>query len=180
MLRAKDLAYIAIFVAIMAVCSWISIPLPLIVFTMQTFAVSFAAFFLGFRRSLLAIIAYLILGACGVPVFNSFTAGVSSIVGVTGGFLVGFIPMVMVISIIFEATKKSFWGGIVAGAVGLIVLYIVGLPWMTAIGGGVDQTFGTRLWANLVGMLLFLLFDFIKMILALTLTKVVGKHVHLD
>ena len=178
-MKAKDIAYISIFVAIMAVCSWISIPLPTIVFTMQTFAVSFCAFFLGFKRSLIAIVAYLILGGVGVPIFNSFNAGLGTIVGPTGGFLVGFIPMVMVIAFAYKLGKKSFVGGIIAGTLGLVALYIVGVPWLAVVTMG-QQQFFSRLLASFVSMLPFLFFDFIKMLLALGLTKVMSKHVKLD
>ena len=64
--RTRDIAYIAVFVALMAICSWISIPTA-IPFTLQTMAIFLAAGLLGGRRGTLAVLAYILLGAVGAP-----------------------------------------------------------------------------------------------------------------
>ena len=58
--RTRDIAYIAVFVALMAICSWISIPTA-IPFTLQTMAIFLAAGLLGGRRGTLAVLAYILL-----------------------------------------------------------------------------------------------------------------------
>ena len=93
--KTKDLVHIALFAALTAVLSQISIPLPSgIPVTLQTFAVAFAGCFLGWKKGLAAIAAYIALGAAGAPVFASFTGGAYKLVTVTGGFIWGFIPLV--------------------------------------------------------------------------------------
>jgi len=67
-LKTLDLAYVGLAVALLAVCSWISIPTA-IPFTMQTFAVFAVVGILGMYRGTLAILVYILLGAVGVPVF---------------------------------------------------------------------------------------------------------------
>ena len=64
--RTLDLAYTAIGAALIAICSWISIPLT-VPFTMQTFAVFFVLLLLGGMRDSLSILAVLgeIDPACG-------------------------------------------------------------------------------------------------------------------
>lgn len=64
-LRTTDIAYIGLFVAAMAICSWISIPLVVPV-TLQTFAVFLAVGLLGGKRGTIAVCAYIFLGAIGV------------------------------------------------------------------------------------------------------------------
>ena len=72
--RTRDLAYIGAMAALMAVCSWISIPTT-IPFTLQTLAVFLAVGLLGGKRGTLAILGYLLLGLAGAPVFSGFGGG---------------------------------------------------------------------------------------------------------
>lgn len=98
----KDMTLIAMFVAIISVCSWISIPVGTVPFTLQTLAVFVTAGVLGTKRSVITILVYIVLGLIGVPVFTQFKAGPHAIVGPTGGYLIGFIFMVIAIG---EITK---------------------------------------------------------------------------
>ena len=65
-LNTKDAAMIALCAAVMAVCSWISIPAA-VPFTMQTFGVFLAVGLLGGRNGTLAVLIYILLGAAGLP-----------------------------------------------------------------------------------------------------------------
>ena len=68
-INTKDIAYIGIFAALMAICSWISLPLPSgIPVTLQTFAVFLAVGALGGRRGTITVLVYLLLAATGAPV----------------------------------------------------------------------------------------------------------------
>ena len=69
--RTIDLVFIAVCAALMAVCSWISIPTT-VPFTLQTFAVFFAVYFLGGKKGTISVLIYILLGAVGVPVFAGF------------------------------------------------------------------------------------------------------------
>ena len=96
--RTRKLVYVALFAALTAVLSQISIPLPSgVPLTLQTFAVAFAGFFLGWKYGLAAIGVYVALGACGAPVFAGFTGGAYKLIGVTGGFIWGFFPLVALV-----------------------------------------------------------------------------------
>ena len=98
--KIRDLTYIAVIVAIIAVCSQISIPLPHgVPLTMQVFAVSLAGVILTPVHSLVCITVYIIAGALGVPVFANFSAGIGKLVGPTGGFIYGFYFLVIFLSI---------------------------------------------------------------------------------
>ena len=89
-LSTQDLVYISLFAVLIAICAWISIP-STVPFTMQTFAVLCAMGLLGGKRSVLAVVLYLLLGAVGLPVFSGFRGGLGMLLGVTGGYLVGFL-----------------------------------------------------------------------------------------
>lgn len=122
----RAISYGAICVSLMAVCSWISIPFA-IPFTLQTFAVFFSTALLGTKRALIALIAYLLLGACGMPVFSGFTGGISAFLGPTGGFITGFVPAVLISGIIMK--NGSFVRTISGMLAGLFSLYAMGSIW---------------------------------------------------
>ena len=91
----RDLVLIALFAALMAICSWISIPTT-VPFTLQTFAVFVAAGLLGGKRGTIAVLVYILLGAVGLPVFAGFTGGVGILLGSTGGYIIGFLGSALV------------------------------------------------------------------------------------
>ena len=76
---------IAIFTALIVVCSWIRVPVQPVPFTLQTFAVFVTAGLLGSKRGTISVIVYILLGIIGVPVFaGQVKSGPSVIAGPTG------------------------------------------------------------------------------------------------
>ena len=88
-LRTYDMVLIAMFAVLMAVCSWISIPME-VPFTLQTFGLFLTVGVLGGKRGTFAVLIYILLGAIGVPVFAGFNSGIGVLLGTTGGYIVGF------------------------------------------------------------------------------------------
>jgi biotin transport system substrate-specific component len=131
-MKTRDVARAGLFVALMAVCSWISIPAA-VPFTLQTFAVFLAVGALGGKRGTLAVLAYILLGALGVPVFAGFAGGVGALLGPTGGYLIGFLAA----SLVVWALTGAPGGGIVrlslAMLAGLFVLYAFGTAWFMVV-----------------------------------------------
>ena len=82
--------------AILAALSLVSIPLPSgVPVTLQTFAVALCGFLLGPAMGTAAVAVYLIMGAVGLPVLAGMVGGLGHFLGVTGGFLWGFLPMAL-------------------------------------------------------------------------------------
>jgi len=77
--------------ALIALSAQVRFPLPFspVPVTGQTFAVLLVAAALG-RLGLASVIAYLVEGAIGLPVFAGGAFGVATMVGPTGGYLIGF------------------------------------------------------------------------------------------
>ena len=92
-LSAREIAYIGLGAALIAVCAWISIPLPqpMVPFTLQTFAVCLVCAVFGRKLGLWTVVVYILLGAVGVPVFSGFRGGVGVLLGTTGGYIIGFV-----------------------------------------------------------------------------------------
>lgn len=122
-ISTKDLAVTALCTAIIVVCAQISIPLPnMVPITLQTFAVAFCGYLLMPKFAVMAIAVYLLLGAAGVPVFSSLRGGFQMLTGLTGGFLIGFVPMILLCSL----SRKKF-PAFALGLLGLAVCHVAGI-----------------------------------------------------
>ena len=125
-LTVQDMVLIAVFVAIITVCSFIQISVGPVPFTLQTFGVFVTAGILGTKRGTLAVIVYILLGIIGVPVFCG-AGGPGVIVGTTGGFIFSAL-IIGIITHFFE--KSSTWLNLVATVVAMIlgdvVCFVIG------------------------------------------------------
>ena len=158
-LRTVDLAYAALFAVLLMVCAWINIPLT-VPFTLQTFGVFAALGTLGGRRGILAILAYLLLGLVGLPIFT-MGGGLGYVFQPSFGFLLGLIPSAWVMGKLTEGEAK-LPRVVLACLVGLGVLYLVGLPYMYLILN-VYLGKGLSAWTVAqIGMLVYLPGDALK------------------
>ncbi len=174
--KTKDLAYIAVFAVIIAVCSWISIP-SVVPFTLQTFGVFLTVGMLGGRRGTAAILIYILLGIIGLPVFSNFTGGIGVILGTTGGYIVGFVFSALIMWT-FEKKFGSVWALPVSMTIGLIVCYAFGTAWFMIVYARTTGAIG--LWTALMWCVIpYLIPDAIKIILATLLVKRLSKLVKL-
>ncbi len=99
-IRVKELTQIALLVALLCVGSQVSIPtIFLVPLTIQVLLVGIVGYFLPLKHSLSCIISYILIGAIGVPVFANFGGGLGTLFSYTGGFVFGFIPLVILCSI---------------------------------------------------------------------------------
>lgn len=112
---------------VIAVSSQVSIPLPNgVPMTLQTFSVALTGFCLyKDNKGLKSIIAYLFLGMVGFPVFAQGKGGFTSLIGLTGGFLIGFIFLVYFCQ--KSKSCKTFWSEVSVSLIGLILLHICGV-----------------------------------------------------
>ena len=177
-LRTQDLTYIALFAVWMAVCAWISIPVPapLVQFTMQTFAVFAALVVLGGRRGTYAVTVYLLLGAVGVPVFSGFRGGPAALLGVTGGYILGFFFQALVYWLITAKLGESLLVKTAACVAGGAVLYAFGTAWYVILYAQTGSPVGVM---TALGYCVFpfIIPDLLKLALALVLAQRVGKYI---
>ena len=167
--KVLDMVYIAISAALIAICSWISIPTA-VPFTLQTFAVFFVLLLLGGERGTIATLVYVLLGAVGVPVFAGFSGGIGILLGSTGGYIIGFL-FVGLIYILFEKFfKKNIVMKIVALVLGLAVCYAFGTAWFMHV---YIKSSGEVGLLTVLGWCVFpfIIPDLIKMSLAVVVAK---------
>ncbi len=135
--KTYDMAYIGLFVGLMAICSWISIPTA-IPFTMQTFAIFLAVMILGGKRGTLAIVVYLLLGLVGVPVFAGFSAGPGVLFGTTGGYLIGFVFSGLLMWLMERIADRKVWVQMLSMLLGMVTYYIIGTIWFMVVYGNTN------------------------------------------
>ena len=174
-LRIVDMAYIALFAALMAVCSWISIPAT-VPFTLQTFGVFLAVSVLGGRRGTLAVLVYLLLGMIGIPVFAGFQGGIGCLLGTTGGYIIGFLVAALAMWAMEAIFGKAKWVLPVSMLLGLLLCYAFGTIWFLVL---YTQTKGAISVASVLSMCVipFILPDLLKIALALLLTSRLGRFI---
>ena len=160
-LSTRQMILISLFAALTAVGAFISIPIYPVPLTLQTLFTLLAAMTLGSVMGASSQIIYVLLGVIGLPVFAGFKAGIGILFGPTGGFLFGFIISAYVIGKIIEVKKeKNIFYYFLAGIIGTIILYIIGITQLSLITGiGIKK-------AIAVGMLPFLPGDILKIIAA--------------
>lgn len=132
-MKTKNLVLCALFAAITAVLAQIIIPLPGgVPFTLQTLAVSFCGIMLGAKKGFISQLVYVAMGAVGLPVFAGFSGGFQIVVGPTGGFILSFPLMALIIGYVSEKTnnKTYIFLGMIAGS---IVNYLIGMIQFSAV-----------------------------------------------
>ena len=131
-LRTVDMAYIALFAVLMAVCAWITIPMT-VPFTLQIFAVFAALVTMGGRRGTYAVVVYLLLGAVGLPVGAGFQGGLGWLLGTTGGYIVGFLCIALIYWLMTAKLGESLPAVVAACVLGLVVCYAFGTAWFLVV-----------------------------------------------
>ena len=106
----QKISFISILAAMICVLSPWSIPIGSIPITLATFALYLIGGVTKKFDGLITILIYICIGIIGIPVFSSFRGGVGVILGVTGGYIVGYLPAVLIISFLTSINKKQFFG----------------------------------------------------------------------
>lgn len=152
-----DIALIAVFAALIAVCAL----LPAISFgglvpiTLQTFGVMLAGAVLGARRGFLAVVLYLVLGAIGLPVFSGGAAGLGVFAGPSVGYLAGFPLAAALTGFIVERLPRKkiatsipliFLAGFASSIVFIHPLGIFGMMWRAQLDFGAAALTDLAFW----------------------------------
>lgn len=131
-IATKEIVCAGMFTAVLVILSQISIPMPSgVPVTLQTFAVVLTGVVLSWKLGAASTVIYILLGALGVPVFSEFSGGLRVLVGYTGGFIWGFIVLVIFSGIGILMKNKVF--GVMLGILGLAVCHLLGVLQFMAV-----------------------------------------------
>lgn len=157
----------AIFVALMCIFGPLSIPIGPIPVSFTVLTIFLAIMLIGTRLSLLSYGIYLIMGAIGLPVFSGFQGGIGKLLGPTGGYLIGFIPMIVVSGLIVYRFSQKVIPSALSMILGVVIAYVFGTAWF------VISLQTDIMYALTVCVFPFIPFDLAKIAIAIILGKVI-------
>lgn len=163
-MKIRDMVFIALFSALIVIFTFISVPMPSgVPLTLQTFIIALTGYSLGSRKGAAAVGVYIAVGTVGVPVFSGMRGGLAVIFGVTGGFIAGFIPLVILCGAADGRVKKT-----ICGFTGVLICHIIGTIRCGAVTGNFMAAF-------ISSSLPYLPKDFICIIAAVAVSDVIRK-----
>ncbi|MCR5799341.1 MAG: biotin transporter BioY [Lachnospiraceae bacterium] len=167
---AKNMALIGMMTAIICICGPLSVPIGPIPVSLTPLAIFLTVCIIGKNKGTFATILYLLIGLVGLPVFSGFTGGPGKLLGPTGGYLVSFFLMAYIAGIFiekFDNVPLQMLGCLL----GLTVSYTIGTIWLSF------QASMSIKEALAVAVLPFVIFDLIKIVIAVLLGKAVRSRI---
>ena len=167
----RQMAMTALMCALLCVLCPVSVPIGPVPVSLGVFAVYLVSFVLPPLQAALACLLYLLLGAAGLPVFAGYQAGIVRVLGPTGGYLAGYLPLALVTA---RGVRMSYMRtmqgsrilrcGVQTAAMllGLLVLYLLGTAYFVISMEG--MTVGKALG---ICVFPFIPFDLLKIAAAL-------------
>ena len=175
--KIQNLTMIALMAAILCVVGPFVVPLGMVPLSLTNMVIYLMVLLLDKKRATITIAIYLLIGFVGLPVFAGFTAGVGKLLGPTGGFLIGYLALGGIAGTILDTFSKTKGTGelkmiqMLALSVGTFVLYIIGTVWLMV------QSKLTLASALSIGVLPFVVFDMIKIVVAIVLGNSIKKRI---
>ena len=167
-----QLLLIAVGSMLLAVSAQVKIPLYPVPVTGQTLVVLLIGMAYGPWLGGATVMAYLLEGVMGMPVFAGGAAGWLTIAGPTGGYLVGFAVAAFAMGFLAErGMGRSVLNTAPAMLVGTAIIYAFGVIWLN------NFVPGDIVAAAKVGMVPFLVGDTLKLIVAAGLMPLAWKAV---
>ena len=162
------LVIVAVCVAFIAICSYITIPFA-VNFSLQLFAVFLIAGCFPPIISVSATALYVLIGIIGIPVFSGFNAGISALLGASGGFIISFPLIALIISAFQKYYRKNTLIYIPIASASLLICYAIGSIWYAYVFCFRNPC--SYITALTVSVFPFIIFDIAKLLLAFVLIK---------
>lgn len=165
--NVQNLTTTALMAAILCLMGPIVIPIGMVPVSFANMAIYLAIILLDKKKALTCTAIYLLIGLIGIPVFAGFSAGAGKLLGPTGGYLIGYLIVSYIGGILLEKGKN--WGNkrklsqFFALSAGTLGLYFVGTVWL------MYQSKLDWMTALTVGVVPFVLPDFIKIMIAISI-----------
>lgn len=177
-LTTKEITMVSLFVALITIGSKITIPSPIVPFTLQWMFVALSGMLLGAKLGSISMAVYVVLGLIGLPVFTK-GGGIGYIASPTFGYLIGFIAAAYIIGKSVERKKCNvrFAGLFGAMVLGLLAVYFIGVSYMYLMLNfyiGKSITILSAIWT---GALIFLPTDLLSAVVCSLLGVRVGGQI---
>lgn len=137
--RLSRFALVALGVCLLALSAKIQVPAWPVPMTMQTYVVLVIGMAYGPRLGVAAVLAYLIVGAIGLPVFAGTPEkgiGIAYMMGPTGGYLFGFLAAAWLCGVLAgRGWDRGFVRALFAMTLAHFVILGFGVIWLAALVG---------------------------------------------
>lgn len=163
---------VTFFILATALGAYVRIPVPgsPVPITLQTFFVLLAGAVLGRKLGAASQIGYLLLGAAGLPVFQGAGCGIASLVGPTGGYLIGFAAAAYAVGYLSRPAKPGMARSIAIFSAGSIIIYAFGAAWLVFLYKVQPS------YAISIGVLPFIAGDVTKILLAAAVGSAIARR----
>lgn len=169
--KTYDMTVIALMAAVLCVLGPLVIPIGPVPISIVPLVILLSVYLLGTKKGTIAVLLYLLIGAVGVPVFSGFAGGFGKIAGPTGGYMLGYIFMALIAGWFIHRFYDNLVIQFLGMLLGLAVLYAFGTAWLSISAG---MSFQAALAA---GVIPFVAFDVVKIIIAIALGRTIRKRV---
>lgn len=171
-MKTRQLTQMALMLALLIICSQLTIPLGPVPITLQTFAILMIGLVLPPKYAGLTTLIYLVIGLFGLPVFSGGTGGFGSFISPSFGFVIGFIPASFIISYLKQRLKPETNSKLIGiTLIGTVILYIIGLSYMYIIFRNVLDIETGFMHVLQLGLIPFIPGDIFKALLAIFIYK---------
>ena len=141
-MKTKDMVLCALCAALTCILAPVSIPTPGgVPVSLATFTVMLSGLLLGEKLGTLSQLIYILLGSAGLPVFAGWTGGIGLVLGMTGGYIIGYLFLAFFTGLFYfrigkkkTGTARYFWM-VLGMAAGTLVLYAFGTFWFMHVTG---------------------------------------------
>ena len=165
----QGLCSCGVMAAVICVLGPFSLPIGPVPVAFANLAIYLSVYLLGWKWGAVSCLVYLLVGLAGLPVFAGFGSGAAKLLGPTGGYLMGYLPMALVGGWAIHHTRSKWLHG-VGLAVGTALCYLLGTAWFCWQGGyAVGAALG-------LCVLPFVPFDLCKIALAVGLGSVLRRR----
>ena len=159
----------ALMTAVTCILAPLSVPIGPVPISFTNLAIYISLYLLDWKRGTVSYFLYLLIGFAGLPVFSGFTGGVAKLVGPTGGYIVGFIPMAIIAGLVIDRFKQR-WLQLLGMIVGTAICYALGTAWFCMQAGYTVSA------ALAVCVFPFIPADLVKMLIAMTIGPEIRKR----
>lgn len=169
--KVKKITLLSVATTILVIVSQISFYIGLIPISLSLLILFIISSIFSLKDSLIILGIYLILGLTGLPVFAGYKNIYEAFTSGTIGYIIGYIPCIILSSLIVSINKHKIIFYILSSITGTIICYIFGVIFYMIL-------FKTPLSYTLsITVLPFIIFDIIKIFISSITSFYINKNI---
>ena len=172
----RSMMLVSLMTAICCILAPISIPIGPVPISLSVMAVLFCAYILEPWLGSLTVALYILIGLVGLPVFSGYAGGPAKLFGPTGGYILGYLPLVFITGLFVRKWKNTWFLQLLGMFLGLALCYITGTTWFMLL------TKMSLAEALALCVYPFIAFDLVKIVTAFflgnTITRTTDRYFH--